>query len=603
MRRLIVWLVVCLLACSAFGQQAFADKRVALVIGISKYQNVPKLPNPDNDAAAIAEVFRKANFDKVELRNDLTVSDMRRAVRDFAAEVVDADLAVVYYAGHGIEVDGTNYLIPADARLVSDFDVEDETVSLDRVLQALNPAKRLRLVILDACRDNPFSKTMKRSIGTRSVGRGLARIEPTTSDTLVAFAARAGAVANDGDGAHSPFASALIKYIAEPGLDLRIAFGKVRDDVLKSTNNRQEPFVYGSLGGSDVSLVPAAPKPAASAQGPSADPLDRIRRDYELALQIGTRDGWEAFLQQYPTGFYSELAKAQLNKIAAEVAQAAAAERARQAEAEKARLTAQQATAAAQAKAAADARAAEEARLAAEKLKLQEQAKAEAAERSRAAAEQAAAEKVANDKAAAAANAADNGAKAQPTPTEQKPVQVAALPSDAGPAKPPETEVSKPTAQDIARSLQTELHRVGCFTGSIDGDWKATSQHALEQFDKYASTKLDVKIASLDAIDAVKSKTARVCPLICNHGFRADGDSCIKITCKAGYEVGDGNTCVKVEARKPVKHESKPIAEAVSQQPGAAKTASGKPKVDCNPLKYGGYAVTQDPRPRCIDVR
>ena len=172
--------------------EALADKRVALVIGISKYQNVPQLPNPDGDAAAIADVFKKANFDKVDLRTDLSGVDMRRAVREFAGAAADADLAVVYYAGHGIEVDGTNYLIPADAKLLSDFDVEDETVSLDRILQALNPAKRLRLVILDACRDNPFSKTMKRSIGTRSVGRGLAKIEPASTDTLIAFAARAG---------------------------------------------------------------------------------------------------------------------------------------------------------------------------------------------------------------------------------------------------------------------------------------------------------------------------------------------------------------------------------------------------------------------------
>ncbi len=277
-----------------FVTEALADKRVALVLGMSRYQNVPQLPNPVRDAAAMADIFKSANFDKVELRNDLNVADMRRAVREFAANAADADVAVVYYAGHGIEVDGTNYLIPADAKLVSDFDVEDETVSLDRVLQALNPAKRLRLVILDACRDNPFSKTMKRSIGTRSVGRGLAKIEPTTTDTLIAFAAKAGAVAADGDGDHSPFATALIKYIASPGLDLRIAFGKVRDDVLKSTGNRQEPFVYGSLGGDTVSLVPAPAAPVAAA--PAVDPNAVARRDYEFAAQIGTKEAWSSFL-------------------------------------------------------------------------------------------------------------------------------------------------------------------------------------------------------------------------------------------------------------------------------------------------------------------
>src|SRR6202023_1711894 len=139
-----------------------------------------------------------------------------------------------YYAGHGIEVNGVKYLVPVDATLRRDIDVEDETVSLDRLLQVLEPAKRLRLIILDACRDNPFTKSMARTMASRSVGRGLARIEPTTSDTLIAFAAKAGFTAADGDGAHSPFTTALLKYLVTPGLDVRLAFGRVRDDVLSN---------------------------------------------------------------------------------------------------------------------------------------------------------------------------------------------------------------------------------------------------------------------------------------------------------------------------------------------------------------------------------
>jgi uncharacterized caspase-like protein len=156
---------------------------------------------------------------------------MRRAVREFALVAANSDMAVVYYAGHGLEVNGVNYLIPADAKLQSDFDIEDEAVPLDRILQAINPAKRLRLVILDACRDNPFSERMSRSGATRSIGRGLAKIEPATPDTLIAYAAKAGAVASADDGAHSPFSTALLNHIATPGLDLRLALGRVRDDV------------------------------------------------------------------------------------------------------------------------------------------------------------------------------------------------------------------------------------------------------------------------------------------------------------------------------------------------------------------------------------
>src|SRR6202046_1976161 len=119
----------------------------------------------------------------------------------------------------------------------------------------MEPAKQLRLVILDACRDNPFNQTMKRTIGARAVGRGLAKVEPESPNTLIAFAAKAGSTASDGEDSNSPFTTALIKYLPRPGLDLRKAFGFVRDDVLKATNSRQEPYVYGSLGGDDVALV------------------------------------------------------------------------------------------------------------------------------------------------------------------------------------------------------------------------------------------------------------------------------------------------------------------------------------------------------------
>ena len=189
------------LACALLSsQQALAEKRVALVIGNSSYKHVAKLTNPTNDAAAVANLLRTSGFDVIERKQDLNISAMKRAIRDFSEKTQDADIAVVYYAGHGIEVDGTNYMIPVDAELARDVDVEDETVSLDRIVKVLDPVKRLRLVILDACRDNPFSKSMKRTIGTRSIGRGLAKVEVQSSDTLIAFAAKAGFTASDGDG-------------------------------------------------------------------------------------------------------------------------------------------------------------------------------------------------------------------------------------------------------------------------------------------------------------------------------------------------------------------------------------------------------------------
>jgi hypothetical protein len=244
--------------------EALAEKRVALVIGNSAYRNVGRLANPAQDAAAIETLLKRAGFEVVA-RRDLAGTEMKRVIRNFADLAQDSDIALVFYAGHGIEVDGTNYLLPVDTVLERDSDVEDEAVSLDRLLRVIDPAKRLRLVILDACRDNPFAKTMKRTVGTRAVHRGLAKVEPTQSDTLIAYAAKAGTTASDGDGVNSPFTTALVNNLLTPGLDLRIALGRVRDEVLKATKRRQEPFVYGSLGGDVVSLVAAAAAPATAA--------------------------------------------------------------------------------------------------------------------------------------------------------------------------------------------------------------------------------------------------------------------------------------------------------------------------------------------------
>ena len=461
---LAVW-SVCL-----FGQPALADKRVALVIGNSGYQNVARLGNPTNDASAITEILKGAGFDLVESRLDLKISEMRRVFRDFANSSRDADVAVVYYAGHGIEVEGTNYLIPIDASLEQDLDVYDEAFSLDRILVTIEPAKQLRLVILDACRNNPFAKAMKRTIGSRAIGMGLAKVEPASPNTLIAFASKAGSTASDGDSKNSPFTAALVRHIAKPGLDLRKAFGFVRDDVLKNTSNKQEPYVYGSLGGDDVPLVPAKPVVAEPLHNAQAD----IRRDYELALQVGTKKVWDAFIANYPSGFYTELAEAQ-------------------------RLVLEGAKQTEQAKAAPEAKAAEEARVAAEKAKQVEQAKVLAAEQVRVAAENVAADKAAADK------AVEKVADAE----QRKPaLQVASLPS-------PDTPGPKPALSraEMTRSLQVELRRVGCLTGAVDGEWTSASRRSLELFNKYAGMKLEVKLASLDALDAIKTKPDRICPL------------------------------------------------------------------------------------------
>jgi len=563
---------------------ALADKRVALVIGMSKYQQVPQLTNPARDADAMSALFKSAGFDVVDSERDLGISDFRRVVREFSETSRDSDIAVVYYAGHGIEVDGANYLIPADARLLSDFDVEDETVSLDRVIRALDSVKRLKLIILDACRDNPFATTMKRSVASRSVGRGLGKIEPAMSDTLIAFAAKAGAVASDGDGQNSPFATALVKYIAEPGLDLRLALGRVRDDVLKSTSNRQEPFVYGSLGGETIALVPAVAKPV--------DPEVQARIDYELAAQVGTKDAWDSFIAVHNTGYYASLARAQNDKLsAAQQARAKADDTRREAEeqvAQKAnefrrQLEEQTARQTAEVKQ----RLSEQAKKDMEdaRRQLSDQAKKELDEARRQVefAQQqaeAARQQVEETRRQAIADAQLQVEQARRSAKEEAAKLASLTPAQTAPpaSPPPPPQMDQP---DITRLLQAHLKRVGCATGEATGTWDDGSRKALELFNKSAQTTFDIKLASLDALDAVRSKAVRVCPLICGKGQRADGDRCIQIGCNSGFFLNSSGSCEKrpepaPKARAVTQHEAAPVRQSNPATGGKCFSFNGK---------------------------
>jgi hypothetical protein len=416
---------------------------------------------------------------------------------------------------------------------------------------------------------------MKRTVASRSLGRGLAGVEPSRPNTLIAFAAKGGSTASDGDSKNSPFTTALLKHLVTPGLELGKAFRLVRDDVMNATANKQEPFVYGSLGGNDVSLVPAPAALATAAGNPNAD----LRRDYELAERVGTKEAWDSFILANPSGFYTDLAKAQRNKLAAEAARIAATEKAREAAEERARLAAEGAKATEQAKAAAQSKAAEEARLAAEKKKQVEDAKVAAAEQAKVAAQAKAAEeaekmrlaaekkKQAEDAKLAAAEqlkAVEQQNRAAEEARKLEGAKVAAV----EPAK--ETVKSDGPAQDIPRLLQSELKRVGCKTGEVDGEWNASSRRALASFNDKTGTKFDVKIASIDALDAVKAKPGRVCLLECDRGSRANGDTCVKITCDDGYVLGSSGSCEKRPVRKPA------VAQRERRGPAAAGRRGGK---------------------------
>ena len=222
-----------------------AEKRIALVIGNGAYANVKALKNADSDASAVAASLQRLGFEVIE-KHDLTLADLTRELKAFGDRAPTYDWALVYYAGHGIEVGGINYLIPVDAELATASHVDDEAMPLDRVLAKVEGARKLRLVILDACRENPFAAKMASAGATRSIGRGLARIEPEAG-VLVAYSAKDGQVAQDGDGVNSPFAQSLLKYLGEPGLEINILFRRVHDDVKTATSGQQTPFTYGAL--------------------------------------------------------------------------------------------------------------------------------------------------------------------------------------------------------------------------------------------------------------------------------------------------------------------------------------------------------------------
>jgi Flp pilus assembly protein TadD len=238
-------------------------RRIALVIGNSAYENVPALPNPQKDAAAMAAALRNIGFEVVTLANNLTHEKMIESLRNFANEAEKSDWAMIYYAGHGMEVGGVNYLVPVDARISVDRDIQFEAVPLSQVLSAAD-ARKIKVIVLDACRDNPFkprktatpegmadAPTAGAPIATRSTtGRGLAEVK-VQGATLVVYAAKDGQVALDGDGDNSPFAVAMVQRIATPGVEINKIFRLVRDDVMEATAGRQEPYTYGSLPGKE----------------------------------------------------------------------------------------------------------------------------------------------------------------------------------------------------------------------------------------------------------------------------------------------------------------------------------------------------------------
>jgi uncharacterized caspase-like protein len=304
---LLVAVVGFCLATPVYGQA-----RIALVIGNGAYRHVPVLPNTINDAADIVASLDRLGF-AVQRVQDGGYDAMRRALLEFSRKARDAEVAVVFFAGHGMEVGGENWLIPVDAELKTDLDAEQEAIALKAVMLTVSAASRLGLVVLDACRNNPFAARMQRTLRTRAVTRGFARVEPTGS-VLVAFAARDGTTAADGTGRNSPFTTALLRHLETPGLEINFLFRNVRDDVVSATRRQQEPFVYGSLSKEKIYLkdAPDIAVPTPLPPSPSADEITwSFLKDSNDKAALGR------FIEQFPDSPLRHKAEERLGALSA----------------------------------------------------------------------------------------------------------------------------------------------------------------------------------------------------------------------------------------------------------------------------------------------
>ena len=295
----------------ALAPAALAEGRVALVVGNGTYAHISWLPNPGNDAVDMTAALRRLGFEVTTVR-DADRVELAEALRVFTRESADAEVSLVFYAGHGLEMDGVNYLVPVDARLERDTDVRFEAVTLDDVL-ASTVGAGLRVVILDACRNNPLARSMQRSGATRSVSRGsFGDLDESLlgNETLVAYAAEAGTTADDGEGRNSPYTSALLSHLEQP-LEIGLLFREVRARVLKATEGRQRPHEYASLLGEHY--LGAA---AGDAVGDAAV-SGREQLFWEAIADSDDPEDYRAYLEEFPQGVYVRLARNRLSALGA----------------------------------------------------------------------------------------------------------------------------------------------------------------------------------------------------------------------------------------------------------------------------------------------
>ncbi len=320
------------LLAAAFGlfvqvAQASTEKRVALVVGNSAYEHIAPLRNPSNDAADLIEKLKPLGF-QVFGGTDLDRRSLVKALIDFGRAAGEADTALFYYAGHGVQVNGENYLVPVDALVEFEEEIDISLVTLSNVMRQLERGSKTNIIFLDACRNNPFEDKLKVS-STRAaipMTKGLTRVQ-SGRGTFIAYATQPDAVASDGNGRNSPFTTALLSHIGTPGQTISDMMIEVRNDVMKATNNVQIPWDSSSLTGRFVFAAgaEAAPAPASAAPPPAAATVNE-KEAYDLAVSIGTCGAFEAFVRRFPDSFFTDLAKEQAASACAPEEEVAAAD-------------------------------------------------------------------------------------------------------------------------------------------------------------------------------------------------------------------------------------------------------------------------------------
>jgi uncharacterized caspase-like protein len=508
----------------AVTSQARAERRVAFVVGNAQYAYTTPLANPRNDAQDIADKLKSLGFD-VTLSLDLDQQNFARAIDDFARQLDGADVGLFYYAGHALQINEKNYLVSTNAKLESAFLVPAETIELEPVVRLMESKVPTNLIFLDACRNNPLADNLKRSLvamnRSAAVGRGLARIEPTARDTLIAFAAAPGQEAADGTGRNSPFTSALLSHIAQPGVEISVMLKEVAAEVREKTRNAQRPQQLSDMSRTFYfAKAEAQPTPSAAKQSPAPAAADRSMElaFWQSASAANDCESMRAYLRRFPDGSFADLARLAERRLCAASATVAI------------NTPGEPAPAAS------------------------------------------------SPSAPTAGPAPSVPPVAAPSAPQEAPTTLTRL----APVNEPGPE-SSALRIEVVRDLQRELLRVGCGSEEMepDGLWNRAWRNAVRRFNSNAHAKLDPEHPSAEAVASVQNQEGRVCPLTCGRGKEWRDGRCVAISSPAPKAAAPAPKSAaparKHAVRAPERERSEPVRRPAGRSERRAARGNDNP--------------------------